>query len=175
MYYASVGDAAFLDAIADRATEAFDDLTSSAKSEAERVAKETIATIVPSTPAPRVGLSSRVGGAVRRAPLGLGSSVPRAVAAQPRPFEAAPVGGRGSLALTTAPFRSVSDQPTPFGAAPFQPSSTMVGPNLQVVPNYNQGGPRVASMMPMGGGMSTGTMVAIGAVVLVGLYFATQK
>ena len=72
MYYASVGDAAFLDAITDRATEAFDDLTSSAKSEAERVAKETIATIVPSTPAPRVGLSARVGGAVRRAPLGLG-------------------------------------------------------------------------------------------------------
>lgn len=175
MYYASVGDAAFLDAITDRATEAFDDLTSSAKSEAERVAKETIATIVPSTTAPRVGLSARAGSALRRGPVGFTPAPLAAVSSQPQPFGAAPLNGRGPLPLTTAPFRSVSDQPTPLGAAPFRGAPTMVGSNLAVVPNYNQQGPRVASMMPMGGGMSTGTMVAIGAVVLVGLYFATQK
>lgn len=170
MYYASVGDAAFLDSIADRATEAFDDLTSSAKSEAERVAKETIATIVPSTPAPRVGLSSAVRGP--RTPI---VAVPRPVlSGEPRPFGAAPLGGRGPLPLTTAPLRSVSDQPTPMGAAPFRAAPAMVTPDLVVVPEYNQQGPRVmASAAPAG--MSTGTMVAIGAVVLVGLYFATQK
>jgi len=174
MYYASVGDAAFLDAIADRASQAVDDVVSSVKSEGERVVQETIATISPSRPAPRVGLSSRVG-TIRRAPS-LTVAPFTALTDEPRPFGAAPVNGRGPLPLRAAPLPSASSMPSQFGPAPFRAPSTMVAPDLQVVANYNtQAGPRVMQQAPQAEGMSNTTMLIIGGAVLAGLFFFSRK
>ena len=151
MYYASVGDAAFLDSIGDAVSSAADDVISSAKSEGQKIVSDAVAFVAPSSaPAPRAGLSSRVASVSRRAP-----------------------------SFVAAPLPSVSSEPTPLGAAPFRAPSRMVGPSLTVVPAFQP--PATPTFMASAEqaapsqGMSGTTMLVIGAAVLGGLYLFSRK